>query len=37
MSKLTWFVVVLAIVLVLYAIASGLYADVVSPFRPPNP
>lgn len=32
-----WFIALALIALVLYAIISGLPADVVSPFRPPNP
>lgn len=32
-----WFIALVLIAVVVYAIASGLYNDVISPFRPPNP
>lgn len=32
-----WTIAIGLVLLVLYAILSGLPADVISPFRPPNP
>lgn len=38
MNKVVAWIITLGLIFVIvYAIASGLYNDVISPFRPPNP
>lgn len=36
-KTVAWIITLGLIAVVAYAIASGLYSDVLSPFRPPNP